>query len=84
MMRFDVEDPSCGRLAGVACFFLMSERGEPLDPVAFITARRAWSVGDTFSFGSTTETLRIVEIKTEIAAALVEAGFDGIWIVAPS
>lgn len=61
-------------------FFLVDERGEPLDPVTFITAVPNWVVGDTFSLGSG-ESLRIVEIQTGLAPEFVEAGFNGVLVV---
>lgn len=61
-------------------FFLVDEGREPLDPVTFITAVPNWGVGETFSLGSG-ESLRIVEIQTELAPGFVEAGFDAVFTV---
>jgi len=63
-------------------FFLVDERGEPLDPVTFITAVPNWGVGETLSLGSG-ESLRIVGIQTGLAPEFVKAGFNGVLVVEP-
>jgi hypothetical protein len=42
-----------------------------------------WSLGETFSIGSG-ESFRILEIKTEIADELLDAGFNGVFVVEPA
>jgi len=56
-------------------FFLVDEQGEPLDPVTLITTVPNWSVGETFSIGSG-EKFRILEVRTELAEEMIEAGFN--------
>jgi len=50
--------------------------------VTFVTTVPNWSVGETFSLGSG-ETFRIIEIRTELAPEMDDAGFNGIWVVEP-
>jgi hypothetical protein len=63
-------------------FFLVDEHGDVQDPAGFLTAARNWTVGETFSIGSG-ESFRILEIKMEIADELLDAGFSGVFVVAP-
>jgi hypothetical protein len=81
-MRFHEIDAGCRRPLPTLCFFLLTEQGDPLDPVAFITAVHKWSVGDTFPLGSG-ERFRIIEIETEIAQELIDAGFNGVFVIEP-
>ena len=83
MMRFEVEEAAFRRPSSMIRFVLVTEDGEPLDPVAFIAEEDTWNLGDTFPFGAY-GTLRIVEVRTEIAVELVEAGFSGVLVVEPS
>ena len=78
-------------------FFLVDEAGDVHDPAGFVTAVRNWSVGETFVLRRaqelapaihfrmpTYEKLRILEIRTEIAPELLEAGFNGVFVVEPA
>jgi hypothetical protein len=47
-----------------------------------VTAVPNWRVGETFSIGSG-ESFRILEVKTEIADELLDAGFNGVFVVEP-
>jgi hypothetical protein len=59
-------------------FFLFQADGQVLDtPGEFVTAVPNWTVGETF-LPAHGEEYRILEIKTEIADELLEAGFNGI------
>jgi hypothetical protein len=64
-------------------FFLLDKRNEPLDPVAFVTAIPNWAVGETFSVGSG-ETFRILEIRTDVTQDVLDAGFNGVFVVEPA
>jgi hypothetical protein len=64
-------------------FFLVDEHGDVQDPAGFLTAVPNWSLGETFSIGSG-ESFRILEIKTEIADELLDAGFNGVFVVEPA
>jgi len=61
-------------------FFLVDAHGQVVDPAGFVTAVPNWSVGETF-FVRSRESFRIVEIKTGIADELLDAGFNGIFVV---
>jgi hypothetical protein len=63
-------------------FFLVDGAGDVQDPAGFLTAVPNWTVGETFSIGSG-ESFRIIVIKTEIADELLDAGFSGVFVVAP-
>jgi hypothetical protein len=64
-------------------FFLVDEHGDVQDPAGFLTAVPNLSLGETFSIGSG-ESFRILEIKTEIADELLDAGFNGVFVVEPA
>jgi hypothetical protein len=49
---------------------------------AFVTAIPNWSVGETFLLAHG-EQFRILEIKTDIADELLDAGFSGVFVVEP-
>jgi hypothetical protein len=61
-------------------FFLLDAKGQPFDPVSFTSAVPNWQVGETFSLGSG-ETLRILEIRADVAPEVSDAGFHGVFLV---
>jgi hypothetical protein len=61
-------------------FFLINESGGELDPAAFVTAVPNWS-GETFSLGSG-QTFRILEIRTNMPEAVLDAGFHSALVLA--
>jgi hypothetical protein len=63
--------------------FLVDEEDDVHDPAGFITTVPTWTVDETFSIGSG-ESFRILEIKTEIADELLDAGFNGVFVVEPA
>jgi hypothetical protein len=75
--------PAIASLSRVFKFFLVDEHGQVGDPAGFITAVPNWTVGETFSIGSG-ESFRIIVIKTEIADELLDAGFNGVFVVEPA
>lgn len=63
-------------------FFLVDGQDQVLDPAGFITAVPNWTAGETFTLG-TGETFCILEIQTELAPEILEAGFNGVFVVEP-
>jgi hypothetical protein len=61
-------------------FFLVDEDGDLQDPAAFLTAVLNWTVGETFLLGRG-EKFRILEIRTELEKEMLDAGFNGIFVV---
>jgi hypothetical protein len=63
-------------------FFRVDEHGQVEDPAGFMTAVPNWMVGETFmvAFG---KSFRILEIRTELAQEMLDAGFKGIFVVEP-
>ena len=61
-------------------FFLIDREGGPVDPAVLVTAVPNWTVGEAFSIGSGAR-FRILEIRTNVARDLADAGFDGIFVV---
>ena len=61
-------------------YLLVLPDGEAHDPAAWATIVPNWSVGETIMLGDG-EQLRILDIETEIAARLVDQGFNGVLTV---
>jgi hypothetical protein len=84
--RFQTETVSVGvRAAGVPVFkfFLVDEHGDVQDPAGFLTAVPNWTVGETFLLGRG-EKFRILEIRTDLLPEMLDAGFNGIFVVESS
>jgi hypothetical protein len=64
-------------------FFLVDEQGEVFDPAGFVTAVPNWTFGETFSIGSG-ESFHIIEIRAELAPELLDAAFNGVFVVEPA
>jgi hypothetical protein len=62
-------------------YLLKLTDGEPNDPAAFVTAVPNWNVGEIIPLGRGEE-LRVLAIETDIADELIDAGFNGIFVVA--
>ena len=63
-------------------YLLVLPNDEPNDRASWATLVPNWDVGETIMLGEG-ERLRILGIETEIAAALVDHGFNGIFTVEP-
>jgi hypothetical protein len=63
-------------------FFLVDEHGDVQDPASFLTAVPKWTAGETFLMAHGPR-FRILEAKTEIAGELLDAGFNGVFVVEP-
>jgi hypothetical protein len=63
-------------------FFLVDRDGGPADPAVLVTAVPNWSIGETFSI-ATGARFRIVDIRTDVASEVAEAGFNGVFVVEP-
>ena len=64
-------------------FFLVDEHGQVGDPAGFITAVPNWTVGETFLLGHG-EKFRILEIRADLLPEMLDAGFNGIFVVEPA
>ena len=63
-------------------YLLQLPDGEPNDPAVLVSAIPNWSVGEVITFGRG-EQARILDIETEIDEALIEQGFNGVFVVEP-
>jgi hypothetical protein len=79
---------SCGRavpgatLGDVFRYVLVLPDGEPHDPAVLVTSVADWSVEEGVLLGSG-ERLRILAIETGISDRLIDAGFNGVFVVEP-
>jgi hypothetical protein len=64
-------------------FFLVDEQGQVGDPAGFITAVSNWTVGEAFLLGRG-EKFRILEIRTELPPEMLDAEFNGVFVVEPA
>jgi hypothetical protein len=63
-------------------YVLVLPDGEPHDPAVLVTAVADWSVEEGVLLGSG-ERLRILAIETAISDRLIDAGFNGVFVVEP-
>jgi hypothetical protein len=63
-------------------FFLVDEAGDVQDPAGFLTAVPNWTAGETLLLGDGRR-FRILEIRTELLPEMLDAGFNGIFVVEP-
>ena len=61
-------------------FFLVDERARSSDPAGFVTAVPTWAVGETISSASERSAASL-EIRTELLSAMLDAWFNGIFVV---
>jgi hypothetical protein len=64
-------------------FFLVDEHGDGQDPAGFLTAVPNWTVGETLLVGDGRR-FRILGIRTELLPEMLDAGFNGIFVVEPT
>jgi hypothetical protein len=57
--------------------------GDVQDPAGFLTAVPNWTVGETFLMAHRVE-YRILEIRTELLPEMLDAGFNGVFVVEPA
>jgi hypothetical protein len=57
--------------------------GDIQDPAGFLTAVPNWTVGETFLMAHGRK-FRILEIGTELLPEMLDAGFNGIFVVGPA
>ena len=63
-------------------FFLVDPQGGPADPAVLVTAVPNWTVGEVFLIGSGAR-FRILEIRTDVARDVADAGYNGVFVVEP-